>query len=79
MIAWLWGKVGPWLAAVGAAIVAIFAALAYGWHKGAKQQADADKAATADERVAQANAALKVTQSRQETDNEVAKLPDAPV
>lgn len=76
--AWIWGKVGKWLALLGAIITAIFAAEEYGKHEGKQQQADADAAKNATTKVQQAQAVTDAAKVRSEVDNEISKLPDAP-
>lgn len=75
--AWVWEKVGKWMALLGALATAIFAALEYGKHEGKQQQADADAAKSAKQQVQQAQAVTDAAKTRSEVDNETAKLPDA--
>lgn len=83
MIALIWAKLGKWIALIGAAIAAVFAALLIGRHKGAQAQAtkDATQDAQADVQAAQqtqstlADASTAAAQVRQDAATQPAPDP----
>jgi hypothetical protein len=82
-VAALWARfcsswLGRFLIAIAGVVVAVFAALVYGWHRGQKEQADEDAAKDATKTVQQAQAVGDAAKVRTEVDSEIAKLPDAP-
>lgn len=89
MFAWIASKFGKWITAAGAVVLAIAAALFYGWNRGektgaAKGEADAEqtKAQAAQQRAAVAASDQQAQQAAVDSANEatddVSKLPDAP-
>lgn len=75
----MFARIKTWLAAIGAAIVVTVILVIAAFRKGAKQQADVDKAAGAQSLADAAEQSVKASRDRAEVENENAKLPEAPV
>lgn len=71
-------KAGRAVAGFIALLVALGAGAIEMWRRGARHQADADLAASAQKAIEQANAEAAAARTRQEVEVENAKKPDAP-